>query len=144
MTRNPVFLLTVIASTLSAACAGQPPNPFAPDAIPERWNFTMGVRGQGTIAFQSTGFDGRKESGECSRLACPATVEEAATLVLTPVAASGFRFVVWHPNPVPRIGFLGDQVEFRADGSIVIVVGRDWEWIAEFEGIGGGPTTPGG
>jgi len=35
-------------------------------------------------------------------------------------------------------------VEFRADRSVVVVVTKDGEWIAVFEHIGGGPTTPGG
>jgi len=129
--------LLVAALMLSAGCPQ--PDPLG-EYTPERtrWTFTMGREGEGIITFQANSRTNGPQSGECRDTVCRTSVDDQATLVLTPVPAAGFRYKLWNGDPTANLPCPGTS---DANGTLSVLINRNGACYVLFEAVGG-PTTP--
>lgn len=108
-----------------------------------RWVFTMGHQGEGIIRFQASSEINGAQTGECRDAACRASVDDHATLTLTPVPAPGFRYKLW--NGDPTAGLTCPAAPSDASGTLTVTITRNGACYVLFEAVSGPstPTTPG-
>lgn len=105
-----------------------------------RWDVTLGHRGDGFVAFRAHSARNGDQSGECRDDTCRTTVDDLATLNLTPVPAAGARFRLWEGDPAHNLAC--PSAAPGPDGTISWTVAATTVCIAVFEAAPSTPSTP--
>ena len=100
----------------------------------------MGHRGDGFVAFRAHSTKNGDQSGECRDVVCRTTVDDFATLRLTPIPAAGSRFSAWASDQEHNLPCPASPPD--PDGTIALTVQGNAACIAIFEAAPSTPTTP--
>jgi hypothetical protein len=130
--------LFVAALMLAAGCPQSDPMTESTAPGRTRWTFTLGHQGEGIITFQANSRTNGQQSGECRDAVCRTTVDNDATLVLTPVPAAGFRYKSWSGDPTANLPCPGMP---DANGTLSVHIVRNGACYVLFESSAA-PTTP--
>jgi len=129
----------------AGGCPGSNVDPGQLSRALTRLKFTMGHRGEGFISFVASSPGNLSQPGECRDAICNTTVDFETTLTLTPVPATGFRFMAWVGDPAAGLD-CPVVTSVVLSGIVAVKVERDAACIALFEreSTPTTPTTPGG